>query len=689
MPRTLRLLLLMLGCSGVVLHAQRPDSVQRLPDRPVTVTRVPSRLGPLASSVSIVDSSDVRRGHLATGLDEALGFVPGVVVSNRWNYSLDQRLTIRGFGARSAFGIRGVRILVDGVPQTLPDGQSQLSNLDLGLVRRIEVLRGVAGALHGNASGGVVAFETVAWPADRWHAAARVEGGGLGTSRMQVVGQARRGSLGGTVAVSRFLTDGFRQHSAAEQRRVSLGVEWLRSGTTRWSLRFAAADDPQAQNPGALTAAELAANPDSAAAANITRDADKRVSQQQLSVAFHHDEERLSVETVLYGLARALRNPLATPPPGLPGGTYIRIDRRAGGLRSTVSWKTRAPVITAGLDVQLLRDDRTNQQALGGEPTGVLLVSQVERVAEAGLFGGASLRRGPVNVDAVLRGDLTHYGVTDRLLTDGDASGRRTMSAVSGSAGVSWQAAAGVEAWSNMGTSFETPTTTELGNRPDGTGGFDDRLGPQHSLSTEVGVRAQRSRYRLEIVGYLTRTRDAIVPFREVSGRTYYRNAGQTRTRGAEATLTLPVVAQLHALATLTLTDARFASYRVTSGSTVDTLDGRRVPGIPLAVFRVGLRGDLGAGWWVDGEQALSSGQYADDDNLLRADGWGLGITTLRLGWHGHLGATAFEPYLGAANLLDRRYVGSVTVNGSGGRVFEPAAGRVVSVGFDIGLGGH
>lgn len=687
MFRPHRFALLCLGGVGSALSAQRADSIQRLPDQEVSVTRRPSRLAPVAGSVSVVDSIGVNRGHLTTGLDEALGFVPGVVVSNRWNHSLDQRLTIRGFGARTAFGIRGVRVLVDGVPQTLPDGQGQLSNLDLSLVRRVEVLRGVAGAIHGNASGGVVSFETATWPPDRWHSSARLEGAGLGTSRVQVVAQARTDRIGGTVALSRFATDGFRQHSAAEQRRLSLGLDWFANGSTRWGLRFAAADDPMAQNPGALTGAELAANRDSAAANNITRGADKRVAQQQLSLSFHHDDDRVSLETVLFGVARQLENPLAAPPRGLPGGTYISIGRRVAGLRSTVSWTAGQPVLTAGLDVQVMRDDRSNRQSLDGKPTDVLLLDQVERVAEAGLFVGASASRGVMTADLAVRGDLTRYGVTDHLLTDGDASGNRSMSALNGSAGLSWRMSPRLEAWSSVGTSYETPTTTELGNRPDDAGGFNDALGPQHSTSTEVGVRGNAGSVRFEVAVYHTWTRDAIVPFREVSGRSYYRNAGRTRTRGVEATLSAPLAPGLAALATLTVTDARFTDYRVTSGTSTDTLDGHRVPGIPTRVLHLGVRGDLGHGWWVDGEQALSSAQFADDDNLLQAEGWGVGITTVRVGWRGRVGRAMLAPWLGAYNLFNRSYVGSVTVNGSGGRVFEPAAGRVVSVGLEIGLG--
>ena len=285
----------------VPARAQVPDSATRLPDLKVTITRTRSSLSTIGAAVTVIDSTAVHRGRIATGLDETLAFVPGVVVQNRWNYSGDERLAIRGFGARANFGLRGVKVLLDGVPQTLPDGQSQLNNLDLSLVSRVEVLRGGASALYGNASGGVVSFMTSAVPAQRWLVSARAEGGTFGTSKEELVTGARLGALGGTFALSRFSTDGFRQQSGTEQRRLSLGLDWNGLANTTVTMRLGSADDPHARNPGALTAAELGANPDSAAAANIRRGADKSVAQTQLALGVRHDAGRVHVDASLYG----------------------------------------------------------------------------------------------------------------------------------------------------------------------------------------------------------------------------------------------------------------------------------------------------------------------------------------------------------------------------------------------------
>src|SRR5581483_5515376 len=166
---------LALGCAALLaagpLGAQVPDSarrdttrVQRLPEITVTVTRTQEPLLRVPAAVGVVDSTDIRRAQPTLGLDEALNNLPGVYVANRYNFSLDQRLSIRGFGSRANFGTRGVKILLDGVPQTLPDGQSQLTNVEFADLGRIEVLRGSASSLYGNASGGVILLESQ--PAD-------------------------------------------------------------------------------------------------------------------------------------------------------------------------------------------------------------------------------------------------------------------------------------------------------------------------------------------------------------------------------------------------------------------------------------------------------------------------------------------------------------------------------------------
>lgn len=667
------------------------DSLARLPALTVTVTRTPGALARAPQAVTVLDSGAVRRLRSAGWLDEALAFVPGLLVADRGNPSVDQRLVIRGAGARANFGMRGVKILVDGVPQTLPDGQSQLTNLDLGTVAQVEVLRGAASALYGNASAGVVAFRTAVVPARRAELRSAVEGGGPGLFRSQLSGALRTGRFAVTLGVSRLASDGARQHAATTQHRGTLAAEWWRSAHTTVSLRAAWADDPRAENPGALTLAEWRANPDSAAGANLLRGADKAVRQGQLSLGLRHARGAFALDVTTWGLLRDLENPLTTPPPApaLPTeGTWVGIDRLAGGFRAAATVSGAAGLLTAGVDLQAMRDDRENRRSAGGRPTDVRLLDQRERVREIGAFLQAVRPLSPrLALRAGARLDRVRFAVDDHLRTEGDLSGARTMGAASGNVGLSATLADGVTAWSGLATTFETPTTTELANRPDGSRGFNPALDPQRSVGLDAGLRVARGPLAVEAAAWRTRTRDAIVAWREVGGRSFFRNAGRTATDGIEAGLDLALTPRLRLLGSWTWTRATFAEYRLADGAVVDTLDGHRLAGVPAHVARIGLRGVLPGGVRFDLSQALSGALYGDDRNTLRVDGWGAGVTSLRLAWEGTLRGVRIAPFVAATNLFDRRYVGSVTINGAAGRVLEPAARRALFVGTMLDWG--
>jgi iron complex outermembrane receptor protein len=687
----------LLAIGAAMMTAQdppRPDTLPRtrLTDLEVTVARRKDSLGLLPMAAAVVTRSEVTRGQPTLGLDEALTTVPGVYVANRWNFSLDQRLSIRGFGSRANFGVRGVKVLLDGVPQTLPDGQSQLTNVEYGALERIEVLRGPSSALYGNASGGALLLRSLGAGPEPVGFAARFEGGSFGASKWMVRGHGRTGPVSGTLLLSRFATDGFRQQSAADIRQFAAAVDWAISGRTRAVVRFLANDTPKAENPGALTPAEAEANPDSAAAANILRGADKRVDQQQVSIRIEHFRDNgATFSATLFGLRRDLENPLAAPPPGSPSptaGTWNSIDRGAGGVRLEATVPLGSALrLTTGLDGQDLRDHRVNYRSVGGEPTDSVLADQHEHVTEVGPFAQVRWRAADrLAVDAGLRYDWIRFDVDDDHLTDGvDNSGNRPMNALSGNLGVAYRIHGSVTAYAQVASAFETPTTTELVNSPTGGVGFNNTLAPQRALSAEVGARGQAGALDFTVSGFIADTRDAIVPEREVGGRAYFVNAGQTRNQGVEVSVGATPFRPLNLTAAYTWADYTFTEYRPRTGAVVDTLDGNQLAGVPEHFLRIGLRAGPVAGLTADLDQILSSALYADDRNTLQVDGWGAGVTNLRLGWSGNAGSLRLAPFVSVFNLFDRRYVGSVTINGAFNRVLEPAPGRYLFAGLDIG----
>lgn len=701
---SLRIAAAALGCllAGRVAAQARPDSARtdslrraRLPDLEVRVTRAAEDPRRLPRAVGTLGLDAIRRAQLTVGIDEALSRLPGVVVLNRYNYSLDQRVSLRGAGSRANFGLRGVKVLIDGVPQTLPDGQSQLSNLDLGVVDRVEVLTGSAGALYGNASGGVIAFGTER-PLLPFAERVRVTAGAFGTTKWQSVTSARRGRTSGLVSISRFATDGFRQHGGAETRELVAKGDVVLSARSTLGLRLSLADLPKAQNPGALTFAEYAARRDSSAGANILRGADKDVSQQQLALLYHWtDGAGAELDATAFGLLRDLKNPLATAPPAPPPvtattGTYNTIDRQAGGVRLSGTIPVRrlgTPLrLTAGVDLQAMRDDRKNERSNAGAPTGAVFTDQRETVSELGPFLQAHWEpRDRIVLLGAVRYDRQVFRVVDHYLADGiDNGGRRVMQSAGGSMGVSVEPRAGTVVYANVATSFESPTTTELVNQSNGTVGFNTSLGPQRTVAAELGLRGRLGEaVDYSVAAFSGRIRNAIIQAKEVDGRAFFENAGRVRTRGGEVGLGARPWRGLRLDAAYTLADYTFTDYRIPNGAITDTLDGKRLAGVPRHFFRMSAALSLGPAV-LEADQTTAAAVYGDDKNTQRVEGWGAGVTTVRVSGRGTRGSLRIEPFAEVNNLFDRRYVGSVNINGVGGRVLEPAPGRNALIGLEL-----
>ncbi|MFL5506494.1 MAG: TonB-dependent receptor family protein [Gemmatimonadales bacterium] len=681
----------------------RPDTtrVQVLPELVTTVTRQEEPISRVPQGAGVVERRDIVRGQSTLGPVEFLNNIPGVYVQNRYYFSQGQRIEIRGAGARANFGIRGIKVLLDGVPQTLPDGQSQVTNVEWGLLERADVLRGAASAIYGNATGGVVAYQSLMAGPEAFAQRVRGQAGSFGSTKWQAISTARMGDFSGVLSVSRFTWDGFRQQSAADQRLLNFSTTWAPSERTQLDLRFLAADNPLQENPGALNYREYDANPDSAPANNILREANNATQQQQGSLSFRQRWTKWSgeLQVALFGINRDVANPLATGPAGPPSvnGIYNGIDRRSGGVRASYAFRPsddfRVPRFTAGFDYQKLRDKRVNQRSVSGEPTDSILLQQTETVTEVGPF--AAVRWTPnerLVLDAGARYDWVTFTVQDEYFADGvDNSGELPQHSLNGSFGASYFVSEGFIPYGNVSTSFETPTTTELVNQPGTTGGFNTSLDPQRTLAFELGMRGRAASWLdYSVDGFVSRVTDAIVQYQEVSGRGYFTNAGEVRNAGVELNLTATPARQVRAFVSFRYANYEYTDYkldRAVGGAIVtDTLDGNRVPGPPRFFTRFGLRTQPVPQLVIDLDHTLSSSLTADDFNRIWVENWGAGVTNLRASWQQQWKDFDLLPYVGVSNLWDRTYIGSVLVNGALERVLEPSPGRNFFVGFELGF---
>lgn len=621
----------------------------------------------------------VRRTALALptagqGLASELRAIPGLQVHSRYNEALGDRIVIRGFGARTQFGIRGVHLVVDGIPATMPDGQASLNHLDPGSLQRAEVLRGPVASTYGNAAGGALLLTTPPPPLTfRQEVAVLAEQGNRLRLRSTTGGPVGPGLGTASLAVERGF--GFRPHSDTERYqaygRLDVPLAGGRLRVVAHAVRY------DAENPGALTGEQYQRAPYEAQAFNVTQRTGEQGTHGQLGLAWVGTLAGRALDLSLYGLGRTIVNPI---PPAI-----IDLDRAAGGarviLRSPDS-DNGALDWAMGIDAAIQADDRRNHENDGGR-RGELTLDQAERVSNIAAHGQALVPvPGPLSLFLGARYDRVMFAADDHF-TDGDPddSGRRTMDAVSPTAGLRLAVSPGISLFGNVSTAFETPTTTELVNRPGGAGGFNPELEPQRTLSYELGGRASPGPgVRLELTVYHARIRDALIPFEveTAPGRQYFRNAGRAVHRGLEALAELSID-RLGLLVTYDRTDARFVSYATEASS----FNGRAVPGVRPWSVDVVLTGRPLPTLALEMEYTVTGAMAADDANEVMAPGYDL-VTVRAAGRGLRVGGWDVRPFVGLRNALDETHVASVVPNAFGGRYFEPGPGRSLYIGTEI-----
>jgi iron complex outermembrane recepter protein len=699
--------------AGVVLVAAlgRPDGLSaqgsqerdtiRYLLRPVEIT-VLRGLSPdirTAAPVTTLSRSNIQDGQLTIGLDEALAVVPGVVVNNRYNFSLGTRIAVRGLGARAAFGVRGVRLLVDDVPLTMPDGQANTNNVELGSAGRIEVLRGPASSLYGNAAGGVIAIQTENPPDTRLGGEIRLIAGDLGEGSLdKPLMQKGQLKLGGRtenadyiLSVSRMETDGFRAHSRAEQTALNTRIRLHTNESSRWTAIVNYADAPVGQNPGALPRDSVRNRPTMAWPANVRTGSGEAVSQLQGALSYERYSEQNALKVTGYGLTRSIDNPL-------PFG-YITLERSGGGARAVFEHEGQLGIrelrLTLGADAELQSDERGEFDNAAGQRGSNRRRDQTDRVRSIGPFAQAQIALLPrLELTAGARYDVVAFETEDRFLTDGaDNSGERTLQAVSPRIALLYALSERSSFYASASTAFQTPTTTELLNRPPAPGeaccpsGFNPDLDPQRALNLEVGWKGHlANRVRYEVVAFQMNIEDALVPFQlpQVEAREFFRNSGETRHRGIELALGLLLTSAIALEAAYTYSDYAF----VDDGVTAVANEGKKVPGVPPHHAFARLRVNPFSTLVIEVENDYTDRYFTNDANT--AANASANVIDARVQFEVGFGGATLRPFVALNNVTDEQYNSSVVVNAAGnpGRYYEPAPGRNLYLGVTVGFGG-
>lgn len=666
----------------------------------VTATRVAANSFDVPAAVSSVPAMVLRDDALGVNISDDLASVPGLLARDRNNYAQDQQISIRGIGANSAFGVRGVRIYQDGIPATGPDGQGQVSQFNLDSAARVEVLRGPFSALYGNSSGGVIQLFTADGTQPDTLRGALVYGS-FAAWRAAAQASGRAGDFAYNAAVTHFGIDGFRPQSSARSDSLNGKLDYDISAGNRLALVFNLLSRPDAQDALGLTPAQFAANPDQTAAAALAFDTRKSLGQQQAGLVWDLDlSNTQSLRVMTYDGYRSvlqfLAIPVASESPPTSSGGVVDLERNYGGADTRWSWQSelagRPFSWIVGVSYDRQNELRRGYDNFAGTTLGVRgalrrdendVTYDLDEYTQATweLASSWSLMAG-------LRHSDVSFSVEDHYVTaaNGDDSGSVTYEAASPVAGLLLKARPWLHLYASYGQGFQTPLGSELAYRADGGAGLNLALRPARSNNLELGAKLDlHPGLTGEATVFRTLTRNEIVIDTNLGGRTTYENSGRTRRDGAEVSLDHRFAGRWRLQLAYTYVDATYTDAYLTCATVPcaapSTLiaAGNRLPGVPRSDGFANLSwgGELGV-------HLAASAQYlsnvvVNDSNTVFAPAYA--VFGLDTGYRARGANGEWNAFVRVNNLFDRRYVGSVIVDDGNGRYFEPAAGFNVLVG--------
>ncbi len=680
------------SASNFAWSAEEPVTIA--PAVVVTATRVEQNSFDLPVAIDVVGKDNIQKGQLQMTLSESLIRVPGITAQNRTQSAQDPQISTRGFGARSAFGVRGLRVYVDGIPLTMPDGIGQPGVVDLSVIRAIEVMRGPFSALYGNSSGGVIQMLTENAPKTP-EVGATVMFGSDNTKRQSVRAAGTSEGIEYLVNYSNFESDGYRDNSASRKEQ----------GTAKFKINFSEDTklttlvnwfDQKAQDPGGLvrraTAGEPSAFNDPRAVSQASLRANTRVERSHTQVGFNLDHkinDQNSINLITYVGSRENFQVLATNPTG-SNARASEISREFYG--TDLRWDNKGAffdkpyLFSVGMAYGKSTDDRTDTNIqLAGAPINVLNRNEknISQNFDQYIQAKWSLLEN-VDLHAGVRHTRVSLKVEDNLITatNGDNSGDVTYKKTTPVIGAVWKLNPAINLYANYGKGFETPTFVEAAFANDASNSPPNlSLKPSESSNYEVGAKAfLTDNTRVNLTAFKIDTEDEIVIQSNNSGRAIYTNANKTKRNGVEASIDSQLQNNFSVYGAYTLLNAKFdSSYTNAANTTIAS--GNIIPG----TYHTQIYGELAwkypeIGFRTALEARHNSKAYVSDTNIDTAPSYT--IYNIRAGFEQQLKNWRLSEYIRVENIFDKDYIGSVRINDGNTRFFEPASGRTYLVGL-------
>ena len=655
------------------------DSIAEIELEEVAVTALRQRIAleNVPAALTIRSFSSDYEGTQRS-LQEYLYQVPGLVALNSSNYAQDLRVSIRGFGARAAFGIRGIKLVVDHIPETTPDGQGQLDNLPLDLIETISVLRGPSSMRYGNASGGVISIDTrEAIFSDRHRLTSRI--GAFGQRQFTYtagVGLQKGGLL---LHLSHQDIEGYRTHSKTRTSMANLKYVRRFSNDSKWVIQANYTDSPLAEDPGAITLEDFNSDPFQARSQNVAFGAGESIRHFKVGSSLNYRSDIYELTTYGFFSGRNFDGFL----PFANGGA-VDLERQYAGqgasLRRSLSNKNHIRHdLIAGYDWAHQRDHRRRYENLSGQ-RGALSLDQYERFSSLGSYLLYELKAKRLFVQGGVRFDRNNLELEDNDLSDGvDDSDAINLNAFSPQMGLSFQLASELSLFANASKAYETPALSELITPPYSNGGFNDELGIQQTEMLELGLNRRGSQVNWEVVFFTGETTNDIVPYEleAYPGRSFYRNAGQTKRSGVELSYQRQFD-RLQLDLVYAYLDLRFAEESEAS------IANRHLPGVPWQSGSLQLSYQLSDSLRLNYQRLRRGALYADDENQHKVKGFWLDHLSLQKQWTSQ--SMRFSTVIGVQNMANVRYADNIRINAFGSRFYELGLPRQVYLGFNVSL---
>ena len=653
-------LLLTFFCNA---QKQVKDSIQ-LEEVIISVTKIKDSLINTPFSVSIKNFSAFQKSAEQFNISEYIEDLPGIFISNDNNYAQDSRISIRGFGSRANFGIRGIKLIVDGVPETTPDGQSQIDNLNLEIIEKVEVIRGVGSSLYGNSSAGIIKIKTLQ---ELQNSFARI-GFSLGSNQQNksqfFLGQKYK-KTSYTFLYSQTKSNGYRNNSGFKNNNLNINLFKKVNDKTNYGLSFNYVDSPYAIDPGGLTIEEVEDNRKQARERNVIYDSKESIKHLKLSGSFEKKiSNKLTFSKYLFFSNRDFNGNI----PVKKGGT-IKLDRKYWGLGASLLIKNKFNT-QIGFDLGNQKDLRKRYFNNEGE-IGALVLEQNEKFINYGIFLVSSLKLNSFIINPGIRLDKNTISIDDRFLADGNSSDKINLNSLNPSLGINYKSNTFNRFFVNVSTGFETPTLNEFGSSPIGSG-FNKNLKSQNSINYELGFskKSINDKFKLDLIYFNTSTKNEVLPYEDSQfpGQVFYNNAGKTQRSGIEFSGSYNYNNFWNFNSSISIGRYLFDEFI----DNEKNYSGNKIPGVPekTMFFNVNYKNESKLS--VSLQLKVIGDLYANNSNSVKVDGFNR--LNLKISKGINYKKITIDPFLIFKNILGTSYYDNIRINAFGARYYEPAA---------------